>query len=504
MNSHTKLKFVYQFCGLALILVAWSFASPVGSAADELSHLQRTYCFTGDKVCPPGSNFVDMPAQLVNGVSNCWRMPRFQVVFNCNSETSTKRSTSIERPFVGSYSSTFYKTMAYFYSENLPLSVGLMRTFNALLMVFVATFSHQLLRKIYKYSINSLVLLLPNVSFFVASVNPTSWSIIALYGLTCSLISIYSTKANRANCTLAAFSLALSFSGRPDTKYWSFLLLISACSIFIIAQKSHSFRLLRYFVITILIGLPIATVIKYNSLKKFSLSSFSDGSTYDSLHLVLYNLRKTPLFLSHIISSGSGSYGSAYLSKPFMIILNCFILYLLVKGIQRSSTLVRAMIVYAFGLVVFLINYFHFIWGFTIFSPIHPRYFLPILVVCFILLGLESNHSLTMRSLNLISICASLLTLFSLHTTLRRWSVGLFEFQKTGTYTFTANHKSFEVWLYEESWREHFNDLVFLNSKWSPIFMGGQWMVLTLAIGGSFLLILSLQEIKPTFQDDFR
>jgi len=29
-------------------------------------------------------------------------------------------------------------------------------------------------------------------------------------------------------------------------------------------------------------------------------------------------------------------------------------------------------------------------------------------------------------------------------------------------------------------------------------------MVLTLAIGGSFLLILSLQEIKPTFQDDFR
>ena len=503
MNSHIALRVVYQFCGLALILVAWSFASPVGSAADELSHLQRTYCFTGHEVCPPGSKFVDTPTQLVTGVSNCWQMPRIQVVFKCNSETSTKSLTTIERPFVGSYSSTFYQTMAYFYSENLPLSVGLMRTFNSLLMAFVATFSYQLLQKIYKYNISSLVLLLPNVSFFVASVNPTSWSIIALYGLACSLISIYRTKANRANCTLAVFSLALSFSGRPDTKYWSFLLLISACSIFIIAQKSHSGRLLRYSVITILIGLPIAVVLKYKSFEKFSLRLFSDGSTYDSLHLVLYNLRKTPLFLSHIISS-EGTYASSSLSKPFIIILNCFILYLLVKGVQHSSNLVRAMIVVSFGLVVFLINYFHYIWGLTIFDSIHPRYFLPILVVCFILLGLESNHSLTMRSLNLISICASLLSLLSLHTTLRRWSVGLFEFQQTGIYTFTANHKGFEVWLYEESWREHFNDLVFLNSKWSPIFMGGQWMVLTLAIAGSFLLILSLQEIKPTFQDDFK
>ena len=280
--------------------------------------------------------------------------------------------------------------------------------------------------------------------------------------------------------------------------------MILAWAHFVIVQKRYLIGFYRYFGITILIGLLIAIFLKFEFFKKFSLASFSDESASKSLDLVLHNMRKTPQFLSHVISSDSGTYASAYLPKPFIIFLNCFILFLFVKSIQYSPIMLRAMIVISFGLVVFLINYFHFIWGLTIFNVIHPRYFLPIIVVCFILFGLVSNPPPSKRSLNLISITASLLMLLSLHTTLRRWSVGLFEFQKEGTFEFNSNNQINNVWLNEESWREHFNDTVFLNSKWSPIVLGSQWMVLTLAVAGCFLLISSLHSTRPSSQDEFR
>lgn len=501
---NVPLKSLYTFIGLSLVLVAWSFASPVGSSADEFSHLQRTYCYTGSDVCPSVSKFVDMPSQLVVGISDCWTTPNFQIVSKCKLDTSSHSFTQIEKPFPGTYSSVFYRTMSLFYSNNIPLSVALMRTFNSLLMAIIAGFSFHLLRNEYKYNVNVLILLLPNVSFFVASVNPTSWSIAAMYGLVCSLISLHQVGANRANCILAVFSLALSFFGRPDTKYWSILALSAAGLIWLTTHKSSLGNFFKFSSIAASVGSLMAFFLMFGDLRKYQLSTFSDSVISNPLTLVFHNLRESPHFISNIVSSDSGSYASSFLAKPFVIALNCLILYLLVKCVQYSSVNVRALIASAIGLILVLINGFHFIWGLTIFDSIQPRYFLPILVVFFLLMGIESNHRLNKRSCAFLYICSFFLVFFSIHTTLRRWSVGLFEFQKSGIFEYTKNGQTTYFSLRAENWIEHLKDLLFISPKWSSIVFGGNWAVLLVAITGCSLLIYSMQQIEPRLKESFK
>jgi hypothetical protein len=166
--------------------------------------------------------------------------------------------------------------------------------------------------------------------------------------------------------------------------------------------------------------------------------------------------------------------------------------------------MIRALITTAIGLILFLVNGFHYIWGLAIFDSIHPRYFLPILVVFFILMGIESNHQLGKHSFNLLSISALLLVFLSLHTTLRRWSIGLFEFQKSGNYEYVANGHTNSVSLYADNWNEHFKDLLFINSKWSPPVVGGNWAVLMVAVVGCSLLIYSMQLIEPSIKEIYK
>ena len=112
------LKSLYSAIGLALVLVAWSFASPVGLSADELSHLQRIYCYTDQDACPTTVNPAIIPAQLVIGISDCWKIPRFQIVSKCEAEAASQSYIRIERPYTGKDHQVFYKAMPYFYKEN--------------------------------------------------------------------------------------------------------------------------------------------------------------------------------------------------------------------------------------------------------------------------------------------------------------------------------------------------------------------------------------------------
>ena len=484
----TSVKSLSPFIALFLILAAWSFASPVGSSADEISHLERTYCYTGDGLCPQSSDFVQIP-RLLPYSPNCWGVPNFQIINKCDLEKTDPGLIRVARPFPGTYSPIFYQTMALFFLENIELSVSLMRLFNSLLMIIVAAFSSYLLRREYKYNVNLWILLMPNVAFFVASVNPTSWSIIALYGLACSLLSIARVGINRSNMVLSSFSFFIALSGRPDTKYLGFLFLIFTGALLLIKQRTVMPGFLKYLSIAIVIGAPLTILWQFKSLQKFQLPKFSAEVTPNSLDLIIHNLRSSPRFLSEILSSTSGSYASSYLAKPFLIIFNFFILFLIIKSIQYSSTLMRLIIIGLSGIILFLLNYSHLIWNLAIFDSIHPRYFLPIVVVFLIFIGLESNKHLAQRSFKALSTIIVGISIIALHTTMRRWSVGLFEFSKTGSFYYFIDGKQIDISQNKVNLSDGWKSLLFLDPKWSPIVIGGQWTVLLLAGIGGIILI---------------
>ena len=484
------IKALYPFIALFLVLAAWSFASPVGSSADEMVHLGRTYCYTGDDLCPPSLDFVEMP-ELWPYAPNCWGVPNFQIINKCNTEKTGPSFIQVERPESGTYSPIFYKMMALFFSKNIELSVSLMRLFNSLLMTIVAAFSSHLLRDQYKYDMNLWILLIPNVSFYVASVNPTSWSIIALYGLACSLISIACVGINRSNMVLLSFSFFISMSGRPDTKYLGFLFLISACTLAFTSRRMALPIILKCFGFMIVISAPIVIFVNLILTNKYQLSKFSGVATPNSLNLIIPNLRKTPPYLSEILSSTQGSYASSFLVKPFPTILCFFILFLLITSIQYSSTVVRLLIYGLGGAILILINYISFIWGLPLGDSIQPRYFLPIVVAFFIFVGFESNRHLAKRSFKALSTIIVGISIIALHTTIRRWSVGLFEFSKPtpGFFYYFVDGKQIDISQNKINLTDGWKTLLFLDPKWSPLVIGGQWTVLLLVGIGGIILI---------------
>ena len=481
------VKFLTTFLGMFLVLAAWSLATPTGSSPDEFVHLQRMYCFTGEDLCPAKNDFVQMPIELISYESNCWRIPNFQIINSCDPKTNKSVFAQIERPFPGTYSSIYYKTMAFFYLGSAQTSVIFMRLFNSLLMAVVIAFSSHILRSQYKYNANLLIPLIPNIGYFVASVNPTSWSLTALYGLACSLVSFCLQGRNKLNMALFAFSSVFCFFSRPDTRY-TFLIILMFASIVAI-KKSEIPNCLKYLCIFLIAGLPFYLTLKQQLLQKHQLGSFSGLGNSRSIESILHNLLKTPQFINQMISPTSGSYASSFTALPFVLIANLLILYLLMISIRHSSSVVKLLIIGQILALIVLINIFHLIWGLRIGDSIQPRYFLPLFVVILIFTGLQSTSDISHKSYTLISTTAVLITLGSLHTTMRRWSVGLFEFSKTGLFSYTIDDKWNDIELVKMNSMESFKSLLFYNSKWEPNVVGGQWTVLLLAGIGGIILI---------------
>ena len=433
--------------------------------------------------------FVAIPTQLVSYESNCWRFPNFQIVTACDPEKDKPVSKQIARPFPGTYSSVFYKTMALFYSENTSLSVVLMRLFNSLFMAVTVAVASHILASTHRYSISVLIPLIPNVAFFVASVNPTSWSLIALYGLASSLVGIHLQGVNRLNMMLGLSASVFCFFSRPDTKYTYFVILILLFIFTIFNKKSQIPNSLIIFSVFSVSSLLIYLSWQFRLHQEFRLASFSGERNFDSLELIVHNLSKTPQFFIHMISPTSGSYASSLTALPFMLITNLLIAYLLIKAIQYSSLTVQVLIVFQIVGLIALVNVFHLIWGIRIFDSIQPRYFLPLFIVLLVFAGTQSSRRINRRTYALISSLAILILFGSLHTTMRRWSVGMFEFSKTGLFQYTIDDKWYEIMLYQMNLKESLKSLLFLDSKWSPIIAGGQLGVLLLAGIGGLLLI---------------
>jgi len=189
MNTTPRRRGIASAIRLALIPVlalmafaGWALASPVGASPDDDFHLTSIWCAGGSEqgVCEPGTtqNTREVPWLVAKGI--CY-------AFHPETSAScqlTKHPAEVETTrgnFAGLYPPFFYGTMRAFVTGDVETSVVTMRIVNALLFVGMASLVCWLLpirrRQTLFWGVAGSII--PLGAFLIASINPSSWSILS-------------------------------------------------------------------------------------------------------------------------------------------------------------------------------------------------------------------------------------------------------------------------------------------------------------------------------------
>ena len=247
-----------------LVLAGWTFASPVGSSADEDFHLGSIWCADLENGYCTEVLTTDGPRYLipdsVAGVS-CFLDDYLESNLesaSCATESingSGKSLTHRTNNLAGYYPPYFYRVMNLFVQEDSVSAVLSMRIFNALLFVFMATAALALSRPWIRQpiSISFLTTLIPFGAFFIPSINPSSWVIIGVSTFWVFLLSWLTTpsvKSGRAFSllVLSGVSLFMAATARSDGALFVAASAVMAILIAWPQVKQHKRRLLIFLV----------------------------------------------------------------------------------------------------------------------------------------------------------------------------------------------------------------------------------------------------------------
>jgi hypothetical protein len=166
--------------GFLLMGVAWSFASPPGSSADEGFHLSSTWCAWGDHedcVRDPVDGSVQVPQRVAE--AGCYALFSERNARCTWLLTDELVRTEEVNPSSGVYPPVFYSTMRAFVGPDVARSVLIMRMANvalaASLLAIALWFAPTVIRR--GLAVLWAVAMFPVGIFFIASVNPSSWAI---------------------------------------------------------------------------------------------------------------------------------------------------------------------------------------------------------------------------------------------------------------------------------------------------------------------------------------
>lgn len=166
-----------------IALIAWVFASPVASSPDDDFHLAAIWCAGGDSPgrCEPTENSPTarfIPTKIVKATcyafkpdqdASCWHSDRAGM-------------SRVERANIdGLYPSLYYRFMNIFVSDDVQISVLLMRVANATLITAMLTAVCLTLPRALRGSliISVIATSVPLGAFLFGSTNPSAWAILS-------------------------------------------------------------------------------------------------------------------------------------------------------------------------------------------------------------------------------------------------------------------------------------------------------------------------------------
>lgn len=287
--------------------VAWAFASPHGSSADEDFHLVNIWCAWGDsEMCTLSPETLTATVPETIAYSWCYARWPGQISAGCLNDLTDNPVVTFRISYDSlSYKLPFYSAMRVFAGTDVEFSVQVMRIVNVLiasLLFFwaLASANWSVSRAL---ALSWGVAMIPVGIFFVASVNPSSWTIIGVGTFWVFFASLLSSspRARGRTFTLLLGALAstlLALTSRTDAGVY---LVLSIIAIALWRWKFIKNHLPRKFGIPLgaatAVGIGVLLLIWSRKWKGFGLSFPGAQTATDQPNPAVKTLLEVPAFI---------------------------------------------------------------------------------------------------------------------------------------------------------------------------------------------------------------
>lgn len=431
-----------------LSLGSWAVASPLGSSPDSLFHTASIWCsdFFDDDPCD--RTFDDTPS---------WGIPSGLVGAMCSVQNPTRSSAcqpfihysdgSISRtadlnPASGFYPELFYKTMNVFVVPNIEHSVINMRLFNSLIFTVIFVLLGLLLPTRLK---NALVLIwlvsiVPVGVFFIASLNPSSWTITGVAGAWLATLGFLESRGWRTYALAAIFvlSAALAMGSRSDAHVY--LIVAVLLALWLSDWKSRATRI-KIGISALASGL-IAAILLYNPRQAGVVGEgFGQRPSNEEMPIpapdsaagVLWNniLDVPSLWLGIIGGYPLGSLGWLDTVMPQIVVFSIAIVLIPLAYLSVKESDWKKVVAIPGGFLVlgFVPIYLLQMGGYLVGEQIQPRYILPLFLLLIGLIMLRGRNQapieLSWPTAVMFALLLSVAFSAALHTNIRRYVTGI-------------------------------------------------------------------------------
>lgn len=431
-----------------LSLGSWAVASPLGSSPDSLFHTASIWCsdFFDDDPCD--RTFDDtpswgVPSGLVGSmcaVQNPARSAACQPFIHY-SDGSVSRTADLN-PATGYYPELFYKTMNLFVGPNIEHAVISMRLFNSLIFTVIFVLLGLLLSTRLR---NVLVLMwlvsiVPIGVFFIASLNPSSWTITGVAGAWLATLGFLESRGWRTYALVAIFVLSatLAMGSRSDAPVY--LIVAVLLALWLSDWKSRTTQI-KIGIGAVATGL-IAAILLYEPRQAGVVEEgFGQRPSNEEMPIpapdsasgVLWNniLDVPSLWLGIIGGYPLGSLGWLDTVMPQIVVVSIAIVLISLAylAVKESDWKKAVAIGGGFFVLAFVPIYLLQMGGFLVGEEIQPRYIFPLFLLLVGVIMLRNRNQkpieITWPAFLLFGTLLSAAFSAALHTNIRRYVTGI-------------------------------------------------------------------------------
>jgi hypothetical protein len=412
---------------LLVSLVAWAFASPVGSSPDDDFHVASIWCGLGNRpgLCEdsgnPGTRLV--PAPL--GDSTCYAFHADQSA-DCWDPSSTGMIET-SRVNTGLYPPVFYGLMALFASPDVQVSVLVVRVANSVLAVGLLTAVFWALPRRLRpaLAISAIAASVPLGLFIIPSTNPSSWAYVSAAIVWVCVYGAASTTGRR-RWSLAALAIiggVIGAGARADSAAYA----VFAVIVGLVLGARWGRSLLAPGIAAVVVSAASVTLYALAGQS----SAIVTGLTPDAPRLTLTQHVSNLLGVPFLWTGAFGTWGLGWLDTGLPAVVSTLSLAvasgILFIGIRQLTPRRKTALLLVFA-ALWVVPFALLVQSNALIGQqIQPRYILPLLVIFLGVASASSDVGRSWRGPRAV-VAASALTVaaaVALHDNIRRYTTGL-------------------------------------------------------------------------------
>jgi hypothetical protein len=345
------------------------------------------------------------------------------------------REFTVRKFFEAAVETNYISVARVFVGVDVEASVAKMRLFNSFLAaVLIISASAFFWKKNSDLLLAWLAVIAPVTTFFIGSVNTSSWTLI---GTSCFTFAFVAVLKNRRHskiwlpaCALSIFALWFTNSSRYEGKY---IILLLAAAILYSEFAPRRLKLTKKTALMLSAILPVIYLIFGYFSKPFAAGvnvfndprvEVSEGITTTANNLLVNNIITLPRFITGFFGSwGLGWFELELTSTVWLFSLQAF---LLVVGfaLRKSSNIHRLIFGALFAMMCVAILYANQQKFGKIGEYIQPRYFLPFFLGIVIIAAANKTERYPNSLVITVAILATISNSIALRDTIRRYTTG--------------------------------------------------------------------------------